>query len=668
MMGIGIIKRDGAFVDTPADALSALMDQHFPGSKESGVEDMATSVGRPIYEQAEDFVTEDRVRRSIASFGPKKAAGPDDLQPMVLQNFGDSTIKHLEQVFKAVLRTGYTPRAWRVMKVIFLPKPGKDDYGVAKAYRPITLSNFLLKALERIVQWYINANFVKTPLYAQHAYTTGLSTETALSSVVDRIEGAILRQSNALVVSLDCSGAFDTIDFNSAMAAMERKAIPRTVVRWYDNLLRGRCVTADLQGEFNNREPAMGSPQGGVLSPLVWNLIMDTLLTQFNGAAVRAVGYADDVILTVIGKDRSVMVDLMQQALDKVLAWGADNGLNFNPTKTVAVVFTKKMCPTAAWKTLKMDGRTIAYSDTLKYLGVTLSKQMSWTAHLKERNAKALKLMNWAKAVVGAKWGLTPERVLWVYTAMARPTITYGALVWAPTITQTAAKAFSKVQRLTLLGMSHAMRSTPTAGMEAALGLVPLDLFVEALATKARLRVRDLNKDTWDGIGTGKSKGHRRHWDDVLALSVPPNLPIDAVTRTQNWLVNKAVENPAVEIYTDGARAMEATGLGWVAYKDGEEVEHEAVSIGVDCTIFQAEMCAVTRGLMWLEEESEKTDIKNALVLTDSQSVAKAIYAGLVRTKTTLECVQTLQKNQPQDGRRDPLGQRTQRHRRKRTG
>ena len=48
------------------------------------------------------------------------------------------------------------------------------------------------------------------------------------------------------------------------------------------------------------------------------------------------------------------MVDLMQQALDKVLAWGEANGLNFNPTKTVAVVFTKKMCPTAAWKTLKM--------------------------------------------------------------------------------------------------------------------------------------------------------------------------------------------------------------------------------------------------------------------------------------------------------------------------
>ena len=201
--------------------------------------------------------------------------------------------------------------------------------------------------------------------------------------------------------------------------------------------------------------------------------------------------------------------------------------------------------------------------------------------------------MNWAKAVVGTKWGLTPERVLWVFTAMARPTITYGALVWAPSITQTAVKAFSKVQRLTLLGMSHAMRST--VGMEAALGLVPLDLSVEALATKSRLRVRDLTKDTWDGIGTGKSKGHRRHWDDVLVLSVPPNLPIDAIGRTLNWEVNKAVENPEIEIYMDGARAREATGLGWVAYKDDEEVAHEAVSIGVDCTIFQAEMCAQQR-------------------------------------------------------------------------
>ena len=95
------------------------------------------------------------------------------------------------------------------MNVVFLPKEGKDDYSLAKAYRPITLSNFLLKGLERIVQWYILERNITRPLYAQHAYTVGRSTETALSDAVDIIESGIYRKKQVLAVSLDCSGAFD---------------------------------------------------------------------------------------------------------------------------------------------------------------------------------------------------------------------------------------------------------------------------------------------------------------------------------------------------------------------------------------------------------------------------------------------------------------------------
>ena len=70
--------------------------------------------------------------------------------------------------------------------MIFIPKVGKKDYALAKAYRPITLSNFLLKGLERLVQWYILEKNVTRPLKHQHAYTRGLSTETALSNFVGK--------------------------------------------------------------------------------------------------------------------------------------------------------------------------------------------------------------------------------------------------------------------------------------------------------------------------------------------------------------------------------------------------------------------------------------------------------------------------------------------------
>ncbi len=60
---------------------------------------------------------------------------------------------------------------------------GKSDYAEPKAYRPITLSSFLLKVLERIVQWYLLERVIPPTLPHQHAYTRGLSCEMALSTI-----------------------------------------------------------------------------------------------------------------------------------------------------------------------------------------------------------------------------------------------------------------------------------------------------------------------------------------------------------------------------------------------------------------------------------------------------------------------------------------------------
>ena len=564
--GIGLLKRNGVYTHTPQEALATLMDQHFPESVEAEEEERPNQGADNIWDEVEDFVTMSKVKLSFASFGPKKAAGPDGFQPKILQNLDERTLEYISNIYKTALRSGYTPRVWRRMSVIFLPKPGKDDYGVAKAYRPITLSNFLLKGMERIVQWYINEKHIKEPLYAQFAYTTGLSTETALSEVVDHIERAILRKEKALVVSLDCSGAFSEISFDSAARAMEKKGIPETIVRWYDKILKERRIEAELQGTKAAIKPKKGSPQGGVLSPLVWNLIMDTLLTKFKVMAVKAVGYADDIIMVLTGKDPHTMVELMQQALTMVLNWGKENGLTFNPTKTVAVTFTKAPRE-PKWEKLRMGDKTIEYSKTMKYLGVTLSKRLSWTEHLRERVSKGIKVMNMAKALVGQTWGLSSDKLMWIYKAMARPIVTYGSLVWAKSITQTSKRGFDRLQRLVLLSLSHAMRSTPTEGMEVILGLSPLDLYAEAEAMKARVRTRRSLGDRWDGLGS--LKGHRRHWDDLLRVVCPKTLPLDLVTRTRNWEERKEVKNPDVVIYTDGSKEADAAGFGWASASAG---------------------------------------------------------------------------------------------------
>ena len=75
---------------------------------------------------------------------------------------------------------------------------------------------------------------------------------------------------------------------------------------------------------------------------------------------------------------------------------------------------------------VKMRDQTVSYEDSMKYLGITLQRSLSWTSHVSDRVSKATKTINLANAAVGQKWGFTPDRAFWVYTAMARPIVTYG--------------------------------------------------------------------------------------------------------------------------------------------------------------------------------------------------------------------------------------------------
>jgi hypothetical protein len=69
---------------------------------------------------------------------------------------------------------GFIPMVWRQAKVTFIPRPGKSDYTEAKAYRPISLSSFLLKTMEKIVDRHIRDGALRfQPLHLnQHAYET----------------------------------------------------------------------------------------------------------------------------------------------------------------------------------------------------------------------------------------------------------------------------------------------------------------------------------------------------------------------------------------------------------------------------------------------------------------------------------------------------------------
>ena len=91
-----------------------------------------------------------------------------------------------------------------------------------------------------------------------------------------------------------------------------------------------------------------------------------------------------------------------------------------------------------------------------------------------KRTKSSLKI---GKSTIGKKWGLGPKQAYWLHTAIVRPMLMYGSLVWIKGVKGAVIKKeLVKVQRLACLMITRAMRSTPTAGIEAMLGLEPLEI------------------------------------------------------------------------------------------------------------------------------------------------------------------------------------------------
>jgi hypothetical protein len=85
------------------------------------------------------------------------------------------------------------------------------------------------------------------------------------------------------------------------------------------SMLVGRLVHTSLMGSSLTAKVVGGRQQGGVLSPLLWNLVVDRLLTVTNDLGFKPFGYADNIVIIVQGKFTHTVRDVMQQALNMVI-------------------------------------------------------------------------------------------------------------------------------------------------------------------------------------------------------------------------------------------------------------------------------------------------------------------------------------------------------------
>ena len=654
--GLGQLKdEDGEPCSTVSESLDVLLRSHFPSCTNRPMHEWEPNSGKTCnieVDEGANFVTLERLEEAIKSFGEHKAAGMDDIKPLVLQKLGDKAKERMLKLFKASMLLGYIPKCWRESRVIFIPKPGKSDYSDPRSFRPISLMTFILKTLERITLWHLQeVTFTENPFNSnQHAFLKGRSTDSALSNMTEYIESALIKKQFALAVFLDVKGAFDHAQTKDMLKGLRDKNAPIEVIKWYEHCLNHRKITLDHQGHTMVKYPARGTPQGGVLSPVMWNVVFDSLLDLFpEKGRVKIVGFADDGALVVTGPQHNALVGLMQKAINRVLKWGDKHGLVFELSKSVGVTFTHKKVKLKKLTKVRMGNHTLKYKTSVKYLGVELDYRLDWSTHVTQKINKAKKLLYKVRSAAGKLWGLGPRMSVWFYRAIVRPMLAYGALVWAK-VTQLKAiqKKLRRLQRLALMAMGHFYKSTPTAGLEVATFTAPLWLHIRQegamawLRTKFRLKLD--RKLVTINKRSPKKLGHRQYIEKFMNDIGYVDQTSDAMAPVFNWDRKYVVDESSYElgmpdlsgdvtIYTDGSKnAAGMVGSGVATYYDPELPPQERFfHLGKYLSVFQSEVYALEKAVEEILNAYWKD--KRIIIHTDSRSALQALTSNVITSK-----------------------------------
>jgi hypothetical protein len=107
-------------------------------------------------------------------------------------------------------------------------------------------------------------------------------------------------------------------------------------------MLESRNIITAFSGENLRASMARGCLQEGVLSPLLWSLVVDKLLWELNDNYYYTVGYADDTAILINGKFAHTVSEVLQTALGIKQQWCDRTNSSINPNKMVIIFFTRK--------------------------------------------------------------------------------------------------------------------------------------------------------------------------------------------------------------------------------------------------------------------------------------------------------------------------------------
>ncbi|GET57893.1 reverse transcriptase family protein [Rhizophagus irregularis DAOM 181602=DAOM 197198] len=234
-----------------------------------------SDIDSSLYDSVLSPILEDEWKSTLNSMPNNKASGPFKISYEMLKHLTGGAFNLSLILANACLNQGDIPADWREALVYPIPKPHEFDAQL-KNTRPITLLETVRKCVVKVV-------------------TTRLSKILADNQVLqgDNFAGLpggftdiSIKMLDAIIHQRHISKAFDSIDLNMLRLALIRLHIPSLLIKFIINLFtRRNNKIITHHGDTSGYRVRIGIDQGEIISPLLWVIYLDPLLTTLNREA-----------------------------------------------------------------------------------------------------------------------------------------------------------------------------------------------------------------------------------------------------------------------------------------------------------------------------------------------------------------------------------------------
>jgi hypothetical protein len=389
------------------------------------------------------FFTAAEVSDHFAHIRTTGAVGPDAISPHCLRHAPPALIDALTALFNFSWRHGVLPIDWRSANICALLKslglPATDP----SSFRPISLTSVVVKSLEHLIHrrlWTIIAPHISA---SQAGFRSHHSTADHLYSLYSAIfDRTRTPRSHLSVAFLDISKAFDRTWHAAVLAKLWRLGVRGRMWRWTRAFLTDRRMRVVHHGRASAwfRINA-GVPQGSVLSPALFLVFINDLISADIAHTLEVRLYADDIALLPrrmqTSDDSTDVADrALIRGLSAVFDWSVTWRVIFNIRKSNVVQFTRsargRIHLPSPPPTFLLGDQSLTIASSYRYLGLWFDECLRWTNHSEDVLRRARSAASLITRIISPRRPPHLPVIRQLVKAMIIPIITYGSHVWYP--------------------------------------------------------------------------------------------------------------------------------------------------------------------------------------------------------------------------------------------